>query len=250
MRGLLLDVDGTLLVGERPVPGAPEWLERVRRARIAFRILTNTTRRPRREVVAALRRAGFRVEAHEVLTPALLARQCILRAGRPTALLLLPEASKEDFADIAEEARTPAWVVVGDLGAEFTWARLNEAFRALRAGARLLALQKNRWWLPDPQTGPVLDAGPWVAALEYAAGVEAHVVGKPARPFFQLAVEALGLPEAEVWMVGDDPHNDVLGAAQAGCRTVLVRTGKLSAGQALPAGVRPDRIVDSVADLF
>jgi len=132
--------------------------------------------------------------------------------------------------------------VVGDLGEGFTYERLNPAFRHLMQGAELLALQKNRYW--QTEAGLSMDAGPFVAALEYASGKRASVVGKPERDFFRLALEDLGLEAHEVAMVGDDTEADVIGAREAGLMGIQVRTGKWQ-GDAAEA----DFVLDSIADL-
>ena len=84
-----------------------------------------------------------------------------------------------------------------------------------------------------------------MAALEYASGKPALVVGKPERAFFDLALADLGLPPESVAMVGDDPGLDVAGAQAAGLRGILVETGRYQPGAALPT--RPDLILESMA---
>jgi len=249
IEGVLLDVDGTLIDGDRAVPGAPEALERLRRAGVPFRLTTNTTRRPRREVAAVLRRAGLRVSEGEILAPSTLARRHILESGRARAALLVPAASRVDFEGIEEVEERLDWVVVGDLGREFTWERLNRAFGWLRAGAELLALHKNRFWHAGPEIGLILDAGPFVAALEYASGAVARVVGKPSPEFFRLALAELGVPPGRVLIVGDDPENDCGGGQGVGCRGAVVRTGKFDAASLARRRAAPDLILDSVAEL-
>lgn len=247
--GALIDVDGTLLLGEEAIPGAPEAMARLRAVGRRFLLTTNTTRRSRADVAAALTAAGIPVAEHEVIVPSALARRHVLSSGRTRALLLVPESAHQDFQGITVAEQEADWVVVADLGPEFTFERLNGAFRCLRAGAGLIALHRNRWWLAGPDD-PRMDAGAFVAALEYASGATALVVGKPAPAFYALALEELGLPAEDVLVVGDDVENDGRGAQEAGCRTALVRTGKpLEAGLArLPR--RPDLVVDSIAQLW
>jgi HAD superfamily hydrolase (TIGR01458 family) len=249
VEGALLDVDGTLIDGDQAVPGAAEALERLRRAGIPFRLTTNTTRRPRREVAAVLLRAGLRTSEREIIAPSILARRRILESGRPRAALLVPPACRIDFEGIVEDQERPDWVVVGDLGNEFTWERLNRAFSWIRAGAELLALHKNRSWHAGRELGLVLDAGPFVAALEYASGKVAQVVGKPSPEFFRLALEELGVPPSRVLVVGDDPENDCGGGQRVGCRGAVVRTGKFDAAALVRQAIAPDLILDSVAAL-
>jgi len=246
VRGVLLDVDGTLLVGERPVPGAGRLVERLREQGFPLRLTTNTTRKSRAAVAEDLRRAGIPASPADVISPALLARRHVLGSGRTRAALLVPAETRADFPGVEEDETRPDWVIVGDLGPGFTWERLNAAFRQVRGGAGLIALQKNRFW-HSPE-GTVLDAGPFVAALEYGTGAVAEVMGKPSPRFFELALAELGLAPAEVLVVGDDAEADVAGGSRAGCRTALVRTGKGSAGG--PAGSAADLVLDSVADLL
>lgn len=249
VRGALIDIDGTLLHDDAALPGAAELLRRLRSAGIPFRLTTNTTRRPRSAIAAVLSRAGVDVDEREILVPASLARRRIVESSRPRAGLLLREASKEDFVGVTEDESHPDWVVIGDLGSGFTYERLNQAFRWLRDGASLIALQKNRFW-DAGRDGILLDAGAFVAALEYAAGLTAQVVGKPSREFFVLALEDIGLSAGDVVSVGDSLENDCLGAARAGCRTALLRRGPLAERTEAYSDVVPDRLLDSIADLL
>ena len=249
IEGVLLDVDGTLLDGEAAIPGAAEALRRLRKAGVAIRLTTNTTRRPRSAVARALGEHGIDVDKAEVIVPASLARRRIVESGRTRAMLLVPSDCLADFDGVADGGASPDWVVVGDLAEGFTFARLNEAFLGLRRGASLLALQKNRFWYPAADT-PALDAGPFVAALEFAAGTQAELVGKPARAFFALALRDLGLSAEKVLVVGDDVENDHEGGAAAGCRTALVRTGRMREAGSDGAGTGADLVLDSVAGLM
>lgn len=248
IRGVLLDVDGTLLDADRPISGAAQAIERLRRKGVALRMTTNTTRRPRSAVAEVLRRAGIRVRDEEVLAPSVLARRRILDSGRRRAALLVPPAARADFEGVEEDASRPDWVVLGDLGRGFTWETLNRAFHWIRGGAALLALHRNRHW-DNGTDGVVLDAGPFVAALEYATGTEAELVGKPARAFFALALADLGVRGEETLVVGDDLEADCAGGADAGCRTALVLTGKTRREEAGRIRPGPDLVLGSVADL-
>ena len=249
VRGVLLDVDGTLLDGDREIPGAAECVARLGRNGVALRLLTNTTRRSRRATAAALGRAGIAVAPELIVAPSVLARRSILESGRTRAVLLVADDVLEDLSGVERVDERPDWVVVGDLGRGFTWERLNHAFLCLREGAGLLALHRNPYWYAGEEQGLVLDAGAFVVALEYAAGVRAAELGKPSPAFYALALAEMGLSPAEVLVVGDDVHNDGRGGAAAGCRTALVRTGKFDEEQLRGAGFRPDLLLDSIADL-
>jgi phospholysine phosphohistidine inorganic pyrophosphate phosphatase len=244
---VLLDLDGVLYVGDEPVAGAREAVAALRDAGLALRFVTNTTTRPRAATVAKLARLGFDVAADEVKTPAALAVAHCLEHGRRRVALVMDEAVAADFAALEAVDRDADAVIVGDLGERFDYAALNRAFRLVMDGAELVALQKNRFWrTPD---GLSLDAGPFVAALEYATGREAVVVGKPARAFFAAVLDDAGVRAQDAVMVGDDVESDIGGALGAGLRAVLVRTGKYRRDRVEASGIVPTATVDSIADV-
>jgi len=245
---VLIDIDGVMHVGPEPIEGAREALTLLRARGVPFRLVTNTTSRSRRLIVEGLRGMGFEIEQSDVLTPAALAvRHCRDHGYERVALHVAP-ALLEDLAELSAPGRGDAQaVVLGDLGEEFTYARLNAIFQQLQGGAELVALQRNRFW--QSAQGLVLDAGPFVVALEYATGHEAFVTGKPSLTFFSTALQELGVQAVAAAMIGDDLEADVGGAIDAGLSGVLVRTGKFRP-EALDAScVRPTLIWDSIAEL-
>jgi len=134
-----------------------------------------------------------------------------------------------------------------ETGRIFSFLNLNRAFLELQAGADFYCLHRNRWW--QTAEGPRLDSGAFVAGLEYASGIEATVLGKPSPEYFGAALERLDADPEMTWMVGDDIEGDVVGAQKHGMRTVLVRTGKFRPDELEQAGVTPDGIVSSIAQL-
>ena len=140
--------------------------------------------------------------------------------------------------------RRPTAILLGDLGERWDYALLQEAFEYLRAGAELVTCSRDRAYRRQDRL--VLDAGPFVAALEYATGATALLAGKPSPVMYDAAVAGLRLPAGErphVLMLGDDMHSDIAGAQEAGLIAWAVETGKFSASEALRAGITPDRII-------
>lgn len=246
-RALLLDLDGTLYEGAQAVPGAAAAVARLRDRGVPLRFATNTTRVPRRALAERLRGLGIRATVDEVLSAPVAAAGWLAEQGLRRVALYLADAAHEEFAGFDISAERPDAVVVGDLGAAWSFERLNEAFRALLDGARLVAIQKNRYW--NSEQGLALDAGPFVAALEYAADTRATLVGKPSPAFFQAAARSLGVTPESVVVVGDDAESDIGGARAAGMTGVLVRTGKYRRGDEARGGARPAAVLESVAGL-
>src|SRR5205085_1789562 len=133
----------------------------------------------------------------------------------------------------------------GETGRVFSYMNLARAFAELHGGAELYCLHKNRWW--QTRRGAMLDAGVYVAGLEYATEMEATVLGKPSAAYFAAALDALEYDPEQTWMVGDDVEADIGGASAFGLRTILVRTGKFREEALDEATVKPDGVIDSIA---
>jgi phospholysine phosphohistidine inorganic pyrophosphate phosphatase len=133
------------------------------------------------------------------------------------------------------------------MGASFTFARLNRAFRALLHGAQLVALHKKRMWRTEE--GLFLDAGPFVVALEYASESGAVVVGKPSPAYFNMVLEDLGVSADRVAVIGDDMEIDVRGAQFMGMQGWLMKTGRFRR-EDLGRGIWPNQLLNSIADIL
>ena len=248
VKAVLLDLEGVLYEGDRPIAGATAAVDRLHDLGLGLRYLTNTTTTSRAGVAARLDGLGLTLGIDSLFTPLAAASRLLTTWQARRIHLAAPPAAAEDFADFELARKGPVdAVVVGDLYKDFDWDRLNELFGLLRGGARLIALHKNRYCRREAGLG--LDVGPFVAALEYAANTEAVVVGKPSADFFQLALDDLGVAASEAVMVGDDIDADIGGAQGAGLTAVQVRTGKYSDSDLAHPTTQPNHRIDSIAEL-
>jgi HAD superfamily hydrolase (TIGR01458 family) len=251
MTAILLDIDGVLHVSGEAVPGAADAIQALREEGHRLRFVTNNTTRARDLLAEDLRSIGFDLEGEDITTTPLAAGK-LLQGKRVLALVM--SSIRPDLADYVELVDDGADAVLlggadesAETGEVFSWENLNRVYAELRDGARLVCLHKNRWW--QTARGPLLDAGAFVAGLEYAAGVEAEVVGKPTPAYFEAALAEVDARPAETIMVGDDVEADIGGAKAIGMRGVLVRTGKFRPAALREADPQPDAVVDSLADL-
>ncbi len=250
--GYLLDLDGTLYTDAGPIPGGPEAISALRQRGIPFRAVTNTTTRSRAGLVERLSRFGYDISAEEIITPILAAKALCRVRGYGRVVVYVPLAAREDLGGLevregGTRGGTPDAIIVGDFGESWNFDLMQEAFTHLLGGAGLIALSRDRYYLK--QSALTLDAGPFVAALEFASGQTAAVVGKPSPEFYQAALLSLGREAPAVAMVGDDLWSDVEGAQKAGLQGWLVRTGKFREEKLRESGVKPDRILTSVAEV-
>jgi HAD superfamily hydrolase (TIGR01458 family) len=250
MAAILLDVDGVLHVSGKALPGAAQAVAELRGAGHRLRFVSNSTTRPRTALAADLRRLGVELDDGELQTTPRAAAHTL--AGKRVLALTMP-AIVEDLDGVELVGEGADAVLVGGVdedlesGRVFSYMNLARAFAELEAGAELYCLHKNRWW--QTARGAMLDSGAFVAGLEYAAQIEATVLGKPSMAYFDAALEALDAEPSLTWMVGDDWESDVVGAQRCGLKTILVRTGKFRPDALERSGVLPDAILSSIADL-
>ena len=223
-KAALLDISGVLYEGDTALSGAADALARLRAAGFPFRLITNTSRSPKRAILDKLTRLGFEVSADEVVTTASVACAAMKADDAHPYLLVHPDL----LEDLPEAAETPDAVLLGDAAEHFTYEKLNVAFRILLDGGTFYALGRNRYF--KGESGLELDAGPFVAALEYASGAEARLIGKPSPDYFREAAREMKADPATTLMVGDDVEADVLGAIEAGFMAALVTQGKFREG--------------------
>ena len=241
--GVLLDLSGVVYSGEMLTPGADDALTQLESCGVPYRFVTNVSRQPATELVAKLAGLGLTIDPNTLFTAPRAARDYMRANGYRPWMLLHPDLLQE-FTSIEQDS--PNAVLIGDAEHGFNFDNLNQAFRLLMDGAKLLALGDNRYFRDSD--GLSLDIGPFVQALQYASGCEAITLGKPSPEFFHAAVLSMGCSIDRVLMIGDDVHTDVLGALSAGLQAVLVRTGKFLPADENLLDTTDAKVFDTMAD--
>jgi HAD superfamily hydrolase (TIGR01458 family) len=267
VRGLVLDADGVIVLKGEPLPGSVEAIGTLQARRIPFRVVTNFSQLHRETLAGWFARGGLAISPDRIITgtSATAAHTAAVHPGRPLFVLAAADARREfdgqvlltaDEAD-ALPAGEVAAVVLGDAGDDLSYRNMDVAFRLVHGGAELLAMHRNPWWLTPK--GMTLDAGAFVAALEFATGRRATILGKPSSAVFRQAVAGLRAdlgeraPRSAFAMVGDDLSADVAASQRVGLRGILVLSGKTSRADAERAaggrGRGPDAIAPTLADV-
>lgn len=249
MRTLLLDLEGTIYTRDGVIPGAIQAVDQLRAKSDAVRFLTNTDSRSSADLLASLRQLGLDLAPDELFTPVTAAAELISPRGGST-FFLGTQAVRRQLAEriaLTDDPDAATHVVVGDCRQTLTYPLLDAAYAAVASGGRLVALQQGRYFLSCGRQH--LDTGAIVAALEFATGVTAELVGKPSPTFLRLALAPLdAAAHGEVWVVGDDPTSDIAMGEAFGAITVQVRTGKYSLEDPVRT-VAATHIVDSLVDV-
>lgn len=252
MNKLLIDLDGVLYVSDKVIEGAADTLEWLTGNKIPHLFLTNTSSRPRNALVDKLAGFGIHIDENSILTPPVAAVHWLKKNCTGKTALFVPKATQIEFSQLSLASATDVGditaVVIGDLGEAWNFATLNQAFRILmhNPDCRLIALGMTRYW--QAADGLRLDVAPFVKALEHATGKQALVMGKPAKDFFNTALEMLDTTAEQTAMIGDDIYGDINGAQQSGIRGILVKTGKFRDSD-LASDVKPYAVLSSISDL-
>ena len=255
VRLVIFDLDGVIYRGSEPVPGAPELVDFLHRARVAVRFATNNSMATRRQYVDRLAGMGIRTAEREIVTSTSATIEHLRRHAPEvrTVLAVGADGMEADLrqanfevtmaGDAAASAGGRYDAVIVGLDPAVDYARLSAAMAAVASGARLIATNADARY-PTP-AGFLPGAGAIVAALATATGVEPEVIGKPAPAMFSATIEAARVPSADTVVVGDNPDADVAGAHRAGCAAILVLTGVADAPSV--ALLEGERVPDAVA---
>jgi glycerol-1-phosphatase len=250
--GFIIDLDGVVHLGWRPIPGAIETLtELARRGKVCV-FLTNDPRYSRASVAARLREFGLITEPGRIVSSGSAAAEHLGATATGPVFVIGSEELKEevrvagsavvtlDRAGLAERV-----LVGGHEG--FCYAELRAAVQAVSRGADLVATNRDATFpMPD---GPWPATGAILAAVEQATGKSAHVVGKPQPGIFRTAHRFAG-EAGPVCVIGDRLDTDILGGHRAGLSTVLVLTGSSQADHVATAPAPPDYVISRLADLL
>lgn len=261
--GFVFDLDGTVYLGETALPGAVEGITELRRRGKRTLFVSNKPLQPREVYAQKLTRLGIPTRLDEVITSAfvlghhlagnwphlklyVVGEEGLRGELRSYGLNVLDELAGQDPKQVIDPQDIDAVVVAFDRTLDYR--KLNTAYQALRRGARFFATNADKI-CPMPGGG-IPDAGGTLAALEHMSGREVELIaGKPSSLIMKVALELLDLPPERCVVVGDRLETDILMGHRVGMTTALVLTGVTRREDLAGAPVRPDHILESIAEI-
>lgn len=219
---LLIDFDGVISLNGSIAPDAGHFFRFLKRNEILSIILSNSTLKSSYDIKEFL--AINKIDAEiPVITTVETAAEYLYMNYR-SASIYCSDKVKHFFNRVKDEQK-PEAVLIGDLEDRWSYDILNEILDKVLNGAELIAMQKNRYWVKDGKI--LLDAGSFIAALEYASSKKATIIGKPSEIYFRNALSKLGMnPDQKFLMIGDDVETDIIPVQKLGSKGILIYSGK------------------------
>ncbi len=248
--GIVLDMDGCIYLGDKPIEGAVESIARLREMGYRILFLTNNSTLSRRRYAEKLAGMGIKASLEEILTSSVIAARYLTRVSSPRILAVTEsgfhnEASEHGLEIIDPKEWRRATHVVTGLDRNLTYQKLSYACKAILSGAEYICTNPDRLYPSDEGFDP--GAGSIAAAISTATGVKPIFMGKPYEECVRHVIEIMGVGGGSILFVGDQVDTDIMLARRAGGIGVLVRTGLSKIVK--DGEVRPDYIIDSIADL-
>ena len=247
IKGFLFDLDGVLCIGSKPIKGAIDLIHLIRRNNVPFRIVTNYTTLSRLSLFNKLTSIGFKIELEHIISAVYAGVLKVRSLNNPRCEFFVNRDALKDYKEFRLDTISPEYIIIGDLDDQWSFEIINDIFNKVITGSKIIALHKGRYF--QVSDGLQIDSGAFIKAIEYATFTDSEVIGKPEKAFFQLAIDDIGVSPNNLMMVGDDIVNDIDGAQQLGLKGVLVKTGKYREKLINSSSIKPDYIINSVADL-
>lgn len=249
VKNYLIDMDGVLLRGDTLIPGAAEFIHRLRDQEIPFLIFTNNSQYTQRDLQVRLHHMGLDVPSEAIFTSALATAQ-FLNSQRPsgTAFAIGESGLTTALHDIGYVLtnQEPEYVVLGET-MTYSFERITSAIRFIIGGARFIATNPD---VMGPGEGGIIPATGAVAALiNSVTNVKPYFIGKPNPLMMRTALRTLNAHSEDSAIIGDSMNTDIVAGTESGLKTILVLTGVTSREQAERFPYRPTWILNSIAEV-
>jgi HAD superfamily hydrolase (TIGR01458 family) len=251
IKGILSDIDGTLYFKGKPIEGAIETVSKLKKRDFKMLFFTNTDSKTPKTIYSILKNFGFQIEEKEIFSPIIALKEFLKSKSKSSLFLVTTREVRSEFKEfnLINKDEIPDYVIISDFQDDWNLNRLNQAFRHVLNGAKLLGTQGNRYFL-DHEGSPVIDTGSFVHLIAYAANVEPVIFGKPSRTFFNGALKLLGTKRENTLVVGDDIESDIQGAIKSGIKAYLVKTGKGKLYDNSKISIKPEKVIDSFSSIL
>ena len=250
IKGLAIDMDGTVYKGMDLIPGAVEFIRGLNERGIPYMFVTNNSSKGRRMYFEKLSKMGFDVDMRNVLTSGTATLRFLKENRQGKRVYVVGTQSyMEDVKEYGIELddEDPD-IVLLSFDRELTYEKINKAYAFIKKGAEYIATHPDD--LCPTENDYDVDIGAFIAMYRYLLDKEPLIIGKPNRLMMEMAAAEMGIEPDEVAMVGDRLYTDIRMAYDNGFQSILVLTGETKLTDLEHSEVRPTYVLDSVADII
>jgi len=252
-KAYIFDQDGTIYLGDELLPGAKQTVAALREPGTRTLFLSNNPTKTRQQYAAKLTRLGIPTPVDDIVNSSFVMVQWLLSNAPDARLFVVGEDPlKHELREAGfslSETAGEIDIVVASFDRTFSYRKLQIAFDAIRAGARLVATNPDRY-CPVPGGGEP-DCAAMIAAIEACTGTRCDpIVGKPSPIMLQTITDLLGLPPELCMIVGDRLETDIKMGIDAGMATCLVLTGDADRAKLAASGLQPTLVLETIDRLL
>ena len=249
LKNYLIDMDGVLVSGNTLIPGADQFIQRLRNRGAKFLLLTNNPRQTPRDLAFKLQKIGLDIDSNSIYNSA-MATASFLQAQRPggTAFVIGESGLTSAMHDVGYiiTEHNPDYVVLGET-LNYSFDQLSKAIQLIIAGSRFIATNPDA--TGPTESGIVPACGAMAALIEKATNIAPFFIGKPNPLMMRSAMNYLGVHSEDTFMIGDRMDTDMIAGVQSGLGTILVLSGVTRLENVPQFPYIPKHIVGSVAEI-
>jgi len=246
VKHLIFDLDGTIYWKGKEIPGALATIKKLEDKGYKVSFVTNTDSKPESLLHEKIKDMGIEIPLENLYTPVVAVKKYAVR-NPGKSYFCLTSRSVEESLELDKNDENPDYVIIGDFSDRMDFGFINKGFRLIQKGAEMLALAK--FLIYYTAQGPNLNTGAFVAMLEHVTGKQAKLLGKPSPDFLRIACDDQNSLPSETLVIGDDITTDILGAYHLGAKSILLRTGHFAGKDLEASPVKPDFILQSIANI-
>jgi NagD protein len=248
-KSYLIDMDGVIVHGKRPIPGAAEFIEKLKAGGHKFLVLTNNSKYTPQDLAHRLEEAGLAVGPDNIFSSAMATAHFVSSQKAGGSAYVVGETGLFQALHEVQYHLTeynPDVVILGEMES-YPYEKLIAAMRHILRGVPFIATNPD---VAGPsEAGMVPACGAVSALIEKASGYHPYFVGKPNPLIMRLALRHLNEHSENAVMVGDNMETDIKVGLESGMETILVLSGVTSRESISRYPYRPNHILESVADI-
>jgi len=245
-KGLIIDIEGTLLSSGKPLPGAIEFINYLNKQNINYHLVTNTVSKTVEKWELILNEIGLKINKNKIIYP-LLAINDYLNANNIKTYYFLGPENMEKILKKTLEYNIPEYIIFCDFeNIILDYELFNKLFQYINNGAKIITTSYSDYYISNNEYK--MDTGIFVKMYEILTNKNAIIIGKPSQIIYSIALKRMGMEANNVISIGDDGLTDIIGGNEMGMETVMVKTGKYKNGD--EEKYKPKKVINNIMEII